>query len=140
MSNEPSYLSFKPEEDEFAAHRNDRVASTLEEHLNKILQRESVFSVSAMVTVTDIDVSPDYQWADVSVSVFPVTESEAILSDLREQVYFLQQQLNRVLKMRHTPKLRFKLDTTSHDKQAAAEAIDDLVEDEHNEQQKPKNN
>ncbi|KKU81271.1 MAG: ribosome-binding factor A [Parcubacteria group bacterium GW2011_GWA2_47_8] len=126
MSNVPSYLSFEPTAQ--PSHRKERVAHAVKEALVTILQKESVLESAAMMTITKVVVSDDYQWADMWVSVYPFSHTDEVIEELQSQIMFLQKELNKKVPMRHTPKLRFHADTTSHDKEAASKKIAELIE------------
>jgi len=82
------------------------------------------FSLGTMVTVTKTKTSLDLRYCDVFISVFPadkVAESKEILD---ENIYFLQQKINKKLCMKPVPKIRFEIDRTGE----RVERIDELIE------------
>ena len=86
-----------------------KLAGTLREEVAAILEREIEFPDGALVTVTRIAVSPDARYAAAYLTVFGGKEKE-ILEILKKNVYHIQQLVNRRLRMRPVPKIRFAID------------------------------
>lgn len=81
----------------------------LRDELGKIIDRQIEFSEGTLVTITRIVSSPDLRYAVVFLSVLNGNE-DAVLKILGKDVYDIQQKLNRVLRMRPVPKIRFAID------------------------------
>ena len=86
------------------------------------------------VTVTDVRTSPDLRHARVYVSVLGAggeasgaEEREASLAGLRSAHGYLQAQLARELRMKHTPTLEFIYDDTT-DRALRVDALLDEIE------------
>ncbi len=81
----------------------------------------------AFVTVTDVATSPDLRHARVYVSVFGSAEDQtASIEGLQSGHGYLQAQLARQLRMKHTPTLTFVLDDTAQ----RASRVEALVSEE----------
>ncbi len=79
------------------------------------------------VTVTDVRTSPDLRHARVYVSVFGAGEEQtASITGLQSGHGYLQAQLARQLRMKHTPTLTFVLDDTAE----RASRVEELVSEE----------
>ncbi|MDP3769686.1 MAG: 30S ribosome-binding factor RbfA [bacterium] len=89
--------------------RGEKLNMLLRDELGKIIDREIEFSENTLVTITRIVSSPDLRYATVFLSVLNGDEAEA-LEMLKKNVYHIQQQLNRALRMRPVPKIRFVID------------------------------
>ena len=77
------------------------------------------------VTVTAVKTSPDLRHARVHVSVLGDADArEASLAGLRSAHGFLQRQVARQLRLKHTPTLDFALDETPERAQRLTELID----------------
>lgn len=87
--------------------RIQRVNQLIKREISQILLREMEFPSALLVTVTRVQTSADLREGDVLVSVMPSKETEKILDFLNRKVYILQQKLNKRLKMRPIPKIRF---------------------------------
>lgn len=90
--------------------RQARLSETIRRILSKIIAEE-ILLTDGLITITEVKVSVDVQWADVLVSIFPYHKKEEIMKALQRKVGFLQFLFNKKLRIRHTPKIRFALDS-----------------------------
>lgn len=81
----------------------------LQEELSKIIDREIEFTPGNLVTITKVDTSSDKQYAAVFISVLGAGIKES-LEILQKNVYNIQKLLNRKIRTRPVPKIRFTLD------------------------------
>ena len=93
------------------SNRIEKVNSLLEHEIGKILLRDFAFNPNILVTLTRVDTSANLIEAKAYVSVFPEERSEVILNALQKSVYDIQHKINRTLKMRPIPKIRFVKET-----------------------------
>lgn len=115
-----------------SSRRLQRLDQVLREEIAKILDRELEFQDGVIVTLTRVAVSPDARYATAFISILPVrsqspkatADSQAnrtsngvlggkerqTLEILGKNVYYIQQLLNRRLRMRPVPKIRFAID------------------------------
>ena len=84
----------------------------IRDEVAKILLAELEKDDSVLVTVIGADVSPTLEHATIKISVFPVNKANEVLKKIKEQIYHIQQLLNKRLAMRPIPKIRFEIDTT----------------------------
>jgi len=69
--------------------------------------------LGAMVSVTDVEVTPDLSFARVFVSVLPQDENrDRVLAGLQSAAGFVRRELAPRLGLREVPELRFLLDTS----------------------------
>ena len=91
-------------------HRLQRVNELIKRELGELIGRECRFP-AALVTVQEVDVTPDLKQAHVFISVIGADEdrhkSMAILHAARVQ---LQGALSKRVVLKFTPQLHFKLD------------------------------
>lgn len=94
-----------------AKHRLERVNEMLKRELGDLFLRELVFDAQ-LVTIQQVDVTPDLKNAHVYVSVIG-TESQrkGVISLLHTRRPHLQFLLSRRIIIKHTPHLHFKLDS-----------------------------
>jgi ribosome-binding factor A len=88
-------------------NRIEKVNSLLQHELSKIIFRDFAFSPEILVTLTRVDTSSNLIEAKAYISVFPEPKSEGILNALNKSVYDVQYKINRILKMRPIPKIKF---------------------------------
>ncbi len=115
------------------SQRIERVQKQLRAEISTVFQRKIKDPRINMVTVTEVDVSPDLKNAHVWVSVIggPEAETEA-LAGLRSAAGFIRSQLMEVLHLRPMPVLEFDLDT-SLDRGSHTLDLLDQIRHEHNE-------
>lgn len=92
-----------------------RVGEELRHVLAQILERGELRDpdlAGAVVTVTEVRMSPDLRNATVFVSPLGGTDSEKILAALRRAAPFLRRRVADTVQLRYAPNLRIELDTS----------------------------
>lgn len=84
-----------------------RINSLIKEELAKIFLKEVDFPIGVLVTITRVKASVDLANIGVYISVFPSRKSAEIFKILNRAIYDIQKTLNRKLRMRPVPKIRF---------------------------------
>ncbi|HVL58512.1 MAG TPA: 30S ribosome-binding factor RbfA [Burkholderiaceae bacterium] len=94
--------------------RGVRVAEQIHQELAQLIAREVKDPRIGMVTLTGVDVTPDYAYATVRFTVLPSDEQtvESTLAGLRRAAGFLRSQLGRRVRIHTTPEIRFVHDTS----------------------------
>ena len=95
--------------------RQQKVARELQRDLAEIIRSKGMAAFGgAMVTVSEVRVSPDLSVAKVYVSIFPSDKQEAVMKLLEESNKALRGELGRQVakQLRIVPELDFYLDTT----------------------------
>lgn len=95
------------------SRRMERVNATLRRELGSLIT-ESLADprIATMTSVTNVDTSQDLATATVSVSVMGTDEERAAtLAALESAAGYLRRSVEDRIKMRHVPRLVFKLDT-----------------------------
>jgi ribosome-binding factor A len=90
-------------------HRLLRVNELLKRELSTIITREIAFQ-GALVTVNQVDVTPDLKNAHVYVGVVATDTPAAAIAKLEENRVVLQTQLAKHVVLKYTPHLTFHLD------------------------------
>ena len=87
-----------------------RVCEVLKRELGVIIRRELEFE-NTLVTVSDVDITPDLKQAYVFISALgsPAGRRKA-MEALEEHRVMFQTELSRRVQMKHTPHLNFRLD------------------------------
>lgn len=87
-----------------------RVRELMKRELGDLIVRELTFP--QLVTIQDVDITPDLKHAHVYVSVLGGDENaaNAVLAQLHEHRKDLQYKLSRRVILKFTPQLHFKLD------------------------------
>ncbi len=79
----------------------------IQKELGQIILKEIEFQDFPLVTITRIKTSVDLANASVYISVLPDERKERVLEVLGKMVYVLQKLLDKRLKIRPIPKIRF---------------------------------
>jgi len=96
-----------------ASQRIERVQKLLRSEISSILLRKLKDPRVGMVTITEVNASPDLKTAQVFFSGLKEDESEAeALAGLKSAAGFIRSELMRVLHLRPMPVLEFDLDAS----------------------------
>lgn len=90
-------------------HRLLRVNELIKRQLSSLIGREVTFE-DALVTVNQVDVTPDLKSAHVFVSVLGSEPKGSIMSKLEAHRATLQAELSKQVVLKYTPQLVFHLD------------------------------
>ena len=106
--------------------RQAQVESLLKRAVATVLQRGlSDPRIQGMVSVTDIDVSPDLRHATVLVSIVPEKFESRTIHGLQDATLHIQRQVNKAVALRVVPHLHFKLDQSLKKQAEVFAAIDE---------------
>ena len=90
--------------------RPQKVADLIQRELSDLLRRDVRDPRVGMVTITSVDVSPDFSHAKVLFTCLDPAHVEEAKGGLQRAAGFLRSQLARRLKLYATPQLRFEYD------------------------------
>ena len=111
--------------------RQDKVQELIKEEVCYVLQREFRDSRLGFVTIIEVDVSKDMQYAKVFVSIFGNEEERtASLNILKKAEPFFRLALSKRLKMRHVPKVDFRLDTSADKSIRIMELLNEIKDED----------
>ncbi len=92
--------------------RPERVAQQLTQILSALLRQGVRDPRVTPLTITRVRMSPDLRVADINVVPLGGDgNGEELVAGLESATGFLRRQVGRQLRLRHTPELRFHLDT-----------------------------
>lgn len=109
-----------------ASTRQLKVARELQKDIAEIIRSKGMAAFGgAMVSVTEVRISPDLSVAKVYVSVFPSAKSEEVMHLVNENARTIRGELGRIVakQFRIVPELAFFLDSSLD----YAEHIDELL-------------
>lgn len=92
-----------------SALRLEKLGGLLREEVSKIIDKNVDLPADHLLTVTRVAVSPDVHYADVFVSILG-KDPMLVMEILRKSVYNIQQPLNKKIRRRPVPAIRFRLD------------------------------
>lgn len=97
----------------------------IKKELGKIIFNFLETKPSVLVTITRVITNPNLFSSDVYISIYPSNEADKILKKINNSIYKIQQLLNKTLRVRPVPKIRFINDKNPEE---AAE-IEKLIEE-----------
>jgi ribosome-binding factor A len=112
--------------------RTDRVGDLMRGEIADVLLRRVKDPRIGFVTVTGVKVSPDLRHATVFVSLLDERAVAETLAALERASGFVRAELGRRMRLKYTPELLFKHDTTPS-RAAHLEAVLDELSDDRNE-------
>lgn len=95
--------------------RQQKIGKQLQRDLAEIIRSKGMAAFGgAMVTVSEVRVSPDLSFAKVYVSIFPSEKAQATLDIIHNSVKQIRGELGRIVakQLRIVPEIAFFLDTT----------------------------
>ena len=90
--------------------RPQKLGDLIQRELSELLQRELRDPRVGMITLTGVDVSPDFSHAKVFFTILDNQKLEEARAGLKRAAGFLRSQLARRIKLYTTPELRFEYD------------------------------
>ncbi len=105
-------------------NRIPQVNELIKRELSKTILKEVEFPKDTLVTITRVQTSSNLIQAKVYVSVMPENQTSKVLQILNQQIFNLQQIINKRLKMRPIPKIKFVEEKETR----KAEKIEKLLE------------
>ena len=90
--------------------RPQKLGDLIQRELSELLQRELRDPRVGMITITGVDVSPDFSHAKVFFTVLEKQRLDDAREGLRRAAGFLRSQLARRIRLYTTPELRFEYD------------------------------
>ena len=90
--------------------RPEKLGDLIQRELSELLQRELRDPRVGMITLTSVDVSPDFSHAKVFYTLLEPRNLADVKQGLARAAGFLRSQLAKRLKLYTTPELRFEYD------------------------------
>lgn len=109
-------------------NRAQRVNQLLKKEIGIIFLKEIDFS-DAFVTITKVETSGNLFEAKVFISIMPEKYSKSVFNLLNNQIYEIQQKLNKRLKTRPVPKIMFKLEQKTKSAARIEEILNKIKDD-----------
>jgi ribosome-binding factor A len=101
----------------------EKVNAFIKKELGNIILKELDVLPGILLTITRVESSSNLIEAKVYISILPEDKSEEVQDFLKRKIYFIQQILNKRLKIRPVPKIIFIRES----KTAEASKIDKLL-------------
>ncbi len=107
------------------SHRRDQLAQMLRESIQSVLSRglSDPRLDGAMLTITEVDLSPDFANASVKVSVLPAKAQKRAVAALVHAARHIRHEVSDRLDLRATPNFNFQLDVSTKRQVGVFEAL-----------------
>lgn len=110
--------------------RGERLSGEFQKEISSIISlklKSDYPELSAIVSVTEVDVAPDLKSAKVFISVFDTDKERAenSFSIIKENAGFIRHELSKVMRLRTVPELRIQKDGSME----YGEKIDKILSD-----------
>ncbi len=93
--------------------RHERLEQDVKIALSDIIMNEvKEPSVTGLISVTDVKITPDQKYATVYVSIYGKTNKNKVIDALTKAKGFIKKELGRRVRMRNIPEITFKLDNS----------------------------
>lgn len=113
------------------SYRTRRVAEEMKREIANIIKEDIKDPRVGFVTVTGVEVTPDFRYAKVFVSVYGSdVEINQALEGLEKASGFIRKEIGNRIKLRYTPELSFRFDESIRHGAKIAEILADMQEKE----------
>ena len=111
--------------------RKEKFDKTIIKIVGEYISREDFFeSQSSMISVIDADISKDFSYCKVKISVFGDNNSkDKIIKELNQKAYILQNVISKSIRTSRIPKLRFVIDNSFELQQKIDNLINKITKD-----------
>ena len=93
--------------------RIERINSELKKVIGSIIDNDLRDpQINSIITVTEVETSPDLSTSHVYISCFGQTPKEEVLNRIKGAAGFIRGRVSKEIKLRITPRLEFKLDNS----------------------------
>jgi ribosome-binding factor A len=108
--------------------RNDRVRKALIKEVSDIIQRHVKDPrISGIVSVTDAEVSADYKYAMIYISVYGTEEQkEQTIEALQDSSPYVRSEVGKRIRLRNTPEIEFIRDDSLERGRRITDLIDKI--------------
>lgn len=112
--------------------RADRVAEQIRRELSDLIRLEVKDPRVNLVTITDVEITPDYAHAKVFYTTLtPADQRDELERGLKRSAGFLRRELGRRVRIHHTPELHFVYDASVERGSHLSQLIDEAVASDH---------
>lgn len=110
--------------------RLQRVNQLIKKEISQLLLQEIEFPQDVLVTITRVETSADLRDCNVWISVLPEEKLKRVLEILNKNIYILQQKLNKRLRMKPLPRIKFLEEKKTREAGRIEEILEKLKREE----------
>ncbi len=113
------------------SHRVEKISELIKEEVGKIILKEVDIDKDILLTVTHVRTSSDLAHATIYISTILKEKEQETLEELQHNAGAIQYILNRKLRMRPVPRIRFAIDATYEKEQRLYDILATTEKEEH---------
>lgn len=87
-------------------------------------------SVTGLISVTDVKITPDQKYAKVYISIFGKQNKKKVIDALKSANGFIKSELAKNVRMRNLPNLQFELDDSIEYGSYMDKVIDEVIKND----------
>jgi ribosome-binding factor A len=111
------------------SHRLEQIESTLKRAIAQVLQRDLADPrVEGLISITELDVSPDLAQAKVMVSILPQEKQAKVVKGLQHAAGHIQKLTRKRVALKSVPRLEFRLDEGLKRQASVQRAINEAMQ------------
>ena len=109
--------------------RHERLEQDVKIALSDIIMNEvKEPSVTGLISVTDVKITPDQKYAKVYVSIFGKQNKNKVVDALKKATGFIKKELGKRVRMRNMPDITFELDNSMEYGEHMDRVIKEVIE------------
>lgn len=114
--------------------RHERLEQDTKIALSDIIMNEvKEPSVTGIISVTDVSITPDQKYAKVYISVYGKGSKKKVIEALNKAKGFIKRELGKRVRMRNMPDITFELDDSMEYGEHMDRVIKEVIEKDNNE-------
>ena len=106
--------------------RAEQIAEVIQRKMNDFFIREVEFPQDVMVTITEVEVTPDLKHALMLLSVLPITKTGTILKMVNSRLKHARHFLSAQMTMRQCPELKVTIDNSALKHRKIEKILEDI--------------
>ncbi len=111
--------------------RHERLEQDVKIALSDIITYEvKEPSVTGLISVTDVKITPDQKYAKVYVSIFGKQNRQKVIDALQKATGFIKTELGKRVRMRNIPSITFELDDSIEYGNHMDKLIDEVIKND----------
>ena len=93
------------------SNRQERASSEIQKCLIKIIEHKmNDPRLQKVITLTEVKVSPDFQFCKVKVSVLDLKDAKSVVDVLQKSEGYIKRELKEMIDLPYMPKFKFEVD------------------------------
>jgi ribosome-binding factor A len=109
------------------SHRIDKIEHLIKEEISLIFLYKMQDPALSLLTITNVNVSPDLKLAKIYLSVFDKAKRGLVLERIKASAGYIRTELAHRIRIRYVPELKFFIDDTTD----YVEKIENLIKKIH---------